>query len=152
MSDNLGAAAALVRLSFLVQSIYAEVAERHGLTTAHAQLLCVVKDMPRGMSELARMLRLEKSSLSGLVDRAEQRGLLCRRTEGDDRRTIRVALTEAGQPLVEAFYAEVAQRLETVAQMLPPRDEARFTELASRIVLMEDIPPVFGDVRAIAPS
>lgn len=151
MSDYFGPAAALVRMSFLVQSIYAEVAEKHGLTVAHAQLLCVVMDTPRGMSELAAMLRLEKSSLSGLVDRAEQRGLLYRHTEGDDRRTVKVALTKAGRPITEAFYAETTQRLEKVVQVLSARDEARFTELARRIVMSRDIPPVFGDDLASAP-
>lgn len=145
MTDSLGAAAALVRLSFLVQSIYAEIADKHGLTVAQAQLLCVIKDVPRGMTELARMLRLEKSSLSGLVDRAEQRGLLFRQTEGEDRRAIKVALTATGKPLTEAFYAEVEERLKMVVEALPKREEDRFTELASRIVLLEDIPAVFGE-------
>lgn len=145
MADSLGAAAALVRLSFLVQSIYAEIADKHGLTVAQAQLLCVIKDVPRGMTELARMLRLEKSSLSGLVDRAEQRGLLFRQTEGEDRRAIKVALTATGKPLTEAFYAEVEERLKMVVEALPKREEDRFTELASRIVLLEDIPAVFGE-------
>lgn len=145
MADSLGAAAALVRLSFLVQSIYAEIADKHGLTVAQAQLLCVIKGVPRGMTELARMLRLEKSSLSGLVDRAEQRGLLFRQTEGEDRRAIKVALTATGKPLTEAFYAEVEERLTMVVEALPKREEDRFTELASRIVLLEDIPAVFGE-------
>lgn len=145
MADSLGAAAALVRLSFLVQSIYAEIADKHGLTVAQAQLLCVIKDVPRGMTELARMLRLEKSSLSGLVDRAGQRGLLFRQTEGEDRRAIKVALTATGKPLTEAFYAEVEERLKMVVEALPKREEDRFTELASRIVLLEDIPAVFGE-------
>lgn len=145
MSDHFGPAAALVRMSFLVQSIYAEVAEKHGLTVAHAQLLCVVKDTPRGMSELAKMLRLEKSSLSGLVDRAEHRALLYRQAEDDDRRTIKVKLTATGLPIAEAFYAETTQRLEEVVRVLSTSEEARFTELARRIVASEDIPPVFGD-------
>lgn len=145
MSDRLSPAAALVRLSFLVQSIYAEVAEKHGLTVAQAQLTCVIKDMPRSMSELASLLRLEKSSLSGLVDRAEQRGLLYRRAEGDDRRVTVVALTEVGLPLAEAFHAEVTERLIAVVGFLSTRDEARFADLASRIVHSADIPPVFGE-------
>jgi DNA-binding MarR family transcriptional regulator len=145
MSDHFGPAAALVRMSFLVQSIYAEVAEKHGLTVAHAQLLCVVMDSPKGMSELARMLRLEKSSLSGLVDRAEQRGLLHRRAEGDHRRTVKVALTEAGRPITEPFFAETTKRLEEVVSVLSSRHVARFTELTRRILAAEAIPPVFGD-------
>lgn len=92
------------------------------------------------------MLRLEKSSLSGLVDRAEQRGLLYRHTEDDDRRTIKVALTETGRPVTEAFYAETTERLKAVVRVLSARDEARFTDLASRIVTSEDIPPVFGEI------
>ena len=45
--------AGLVRLSFLVQEIYARVSERHDLTPVQAKLLCVVSDGPRGMAELA---------------------------------------------------------------------------------------------------
>ena len=146
MSDHLGPAAALVRLSFLVQAIYSEVAEKHELTVAQAQLICVVKERARGMSELAAMLRLEKSSLSGLVDRAEQRGLLSRRAEGEDRRATMLVLTEVGLPLAEAFYAEVTERLTLVVGALPPRERARFAELASRLVLSAHIPPVFGEM------
>jgi DNA-binding MarR family transcriptional regulator len=146
MSVSLGSAAALVRLSFLVQSIYTEVAEKHGLTAAHAQLICVVREVPRGMSELAGLLRLEKSSLSGLVDRAEQRGLLSRRPENDDRRATSVKLTGIGLQLADAFHDEVTQKLAAVVSALSTREEQRFAALASRVLVSAGIPVIFADV------
>lgn len=74
MAEPLHADVALVRLSFLVQSVYAEVCAKHDLSPSQAQLLCVIKDQPRGMTELTRLLRLERPGLSGLVDRIERRG------------------------------------------------------------------------------
>ena len=53
----------LIRLSVLTQSAFARVAERHGLPAAQARLLCVLTGGPRGMSELAALLGIEKAAL-----------------------------------------------------------------------------------------
>jgi len=45
---ELDAAAALVQLTSLVQSIYSRIAVRHDLTAAQAKLLCIVADNPAG--------------------------------------------------------------------------------------------------------
>ncbi|WP_235486453.1 MarR family winged helix-turn-helix transcriptional regulator, partial [Frankia sp. AvcI1] len=62
---------ALVRLSYLVNSIYADVCAGHGLSVPQAQLMCVLRDQSRGMGEISVMLRLDKSSVTGLVERVE---------------------------------------------------------------------------------
>jgi DNA-binding MarR family transcriptional regulator len=136
---------ALVRLSFLVQSIYAEICARHDLSPAQAQLLCVIKDQPRGMTELTRMLRLERPGLSGLVDRVERRGLLRRDSSGHDRRAVTLSPTARGKEIVEAFYAEVSNRLLDVVAHLPASDRRQFERIATRIVFAECVPAVFGD-------
>lgn len=97
-------AAALVRISFLVQSIYTRTAARHDLTPQQAQLLCIVKDEPRAMADLVTMLRIDKSSVSGLVDRIEQRGLLRRQQSNTDRRAVTVSATARGRKRAQAFY------------------------------------------------
>jgi DNA-binding MarR family transcriptional regulator len=150
MGESLGVAAGLVRLSFLVQSVYAEVSARYGLTVPHAQLLCVVKDKPRGMTELAEMLRLEKSSLSGLVDRVERRALVRRTVSPLDRRAVSVETTPEGKSIVDAFYDEVSDRLLSIVSDLSAADRERFARLATRIVFAESVPAVFGDVPAPA--
>jgi hypothetical protein len=60
---ELDAAAALVPLTSLVQSIYSRIAVRHDLTPVQAKLLCIVTDNPAGCVTLrsasaSRRLRL----------------------------------------------------------------------------------------------
>jgi DNA-binding MarR family transcriptional regulator len=144
VAQTLRADVALVRLSFLVQSIYAELCAKHDLSPAQAQLLCVIKDQPRGMTQLTRMLRLERPGLSGLVDRIERRGLLRRDTPPHDRRAVTLTLTRRGKEVVEAFYAEVSERLLAVVARLPASDRRQFERIATGIVSAECVPDVFG--------
>src|SRR6201996_5972620 len=57
------------------------------------------------MNELARLLELDKSSVTGLVDRAERRGLVARAPSAADRRSVLVRLTHEGRGLVSATGA-----------------------------------------------
>lgn len=66
--------AALVRGAFLVNAVYGESARECGITAQQGQLLCVLIACPRGMGELGAMLGPAKSSLTGLMDRAERNG------------------------------------------------------------------------------
>ena len=56
-------------------------------------MLCVLSDHSVGMADLSGMLGLERSSLTGLVDRAEHRGLVVRENDPHDRRVVKVTLT-----------------------------------------------------------
>ncbi|MGH8876982.1 MAG: MarR family winged helix-turn-helix transcriptional regulator [Stackebrandtia sp.] len=119
---ELGLAPALIRLAHHVNHVFADASREHGITPQQAQLLCLLIAGPVGMTELSRTLRLEKSSLTGLVDRVERRGLV-RRVRGDcDRRSYLVALTEQGTALADAAHAAVVARLETCAARLPQGD------------------------------
>ncbi|MGI5289827.1 MarR family winged helix-turn-helix transcriptional regulator [Nonomuraea polychroma] len=115
----LGFTEALVRLAHLVQQVFEEVAKEHDLTPQQAQLLCLLIDGPVGMTELTRALRLEKSSLTGLVDRAGKRGLVARTRDSHDRRACRIVLTPDGERLGALAHAGMADRLETLASGLP---------------------------------
>jgi DNA-binding MarR family transcriptional regulator len=65
VNGEIGSATGLVRLMFLLQSVYAEVGKESDLTVPQAQLLCTLKDGPLGMAALCSTLGLEKSSLTG---------------------------------------------------------------------------------------
>jgi DNA-binding MarR family transcriptional regulator len=145
MSDDLGVAAGLVRLSFLVQSVYAKVCTAHDLTPPQAQLLCVLSESPRGMAELARTLRLEKSSLTGLVHRAERRGLVARVASKQDGRAFTVRLTESGSRIADKFHDDATLALERAVSCLPGAEREHFAAIASRIVVEQSVPDVFAD-------
>jgi DNA-binding MarR family transcriptional regulator len=134
----------LVQLSFLVQSIYADVCVKHGLSPAQAQLLCVIKDRPRGMTELTRILGMERPGLSGLVDRVQQRGLVERQGVPHDRRAVMLAPTPGGKRIAEDFHAEVSDRLQHLVADLPAAERRRFETIGSKVLAAECVPAVFG--------
>ncbi|WP_043813939.1 MarR family winged helix-turn-helix transcriptional regulator [Allokutzneria albata] len=139
----MGIVAALVRSTFLVDAVYAESAREYGITSQQGQLLCVLMARPCGMSELGAMLRLAKSSLTGLVDRTERNGLVRREPDPDDLRAVRVALTPRGSEVVEDFYTETCRRIEELAATLGTEERDTLAGLLSRVVLDNKVPEVF---------
>src|SRR5580700_3076605 len=95
----------LAQLAFVVHGMLELRAAEHDLSVIQARLLGVLRDRTPTMNELARLLGLDKSSVSGLVNRAERRGLVQRVPSSQDRRAILVVLTDAGRSLVASAAA-----------------------------------------------
>ncbi|MEU3057863.1 MarR family winged helix-turn-helix transcriptional regulator [Streptomyces griseus] len=134
-------ALALVDLSHLVLHLFADAGRRHDLTQQQAELLCAVIVRGRArMNELGKVLHLEKSSLSGLVDRAARRGLLIRSRDESDRRGCWVELTEEGTRLAMGTHGEVTAELERMVRDLSPRDQELLTGVVRRITSGGDRP------------
>jgi DNA-binding MarR family transcriptional regulator len=147
----MGVVAALVRSSFLVNAVYAESGREYGLTPQQGQLLCVLMARPHGMSELGAMLKLAKSSLTGLVDRTERNGLVRREPDPQDTRAVRVALTAQGSRLAEQFYAETCRRIERLPAGLSVAERDTLADLLGRVVLDNEVPAVFPEPNQGAP-
>jgi DNA-binding MarR family transcriptional regulator len=131
---HIDVATGLVQLATLVQAIYARVSERHDLTPVQARLLCVLLDGPRGMAELAHCFGVEKAALTGLMDRAERRGLARRSPVPGDRRALQVTLTEAGHRTAAAFHTEVRAELSGLIASLAPQDREHFRSTMAEIL------------------
>ena len=95
------------------------------LSLVHLNVLAVLDvDGPLPMRGLAETLDVSQASATGIIDRMEQRGLVERRRADDDRRVVRVALTEEGRNLIAGLATE---RREHLAMML---DQLTDDELA----------------------
>lgn len=126
-------AGALVRLSHLVQHTLACAGREFDLTPQQAQLLCQLARGPIGMAALGRALHLEKSSLTGLIDRVERRGLVARVPDERDRRALNVGLTGHGADIAERVHAAVTGRLDTLARGLDPAERELVAAAAERL-------------------
>jgi DNA-binding MarR family transcriptional regulator len=95
-----------------------KVARSAGLTPQRYLLLLMVKGAPDGgerstVTELAERLQLAQSTVTELVGRAEEAGLLRREPSGLDGRVAHVRLTEDGERrLAEAFTRLESEREE----------------------------------------
>jgi DNA-binding MarR family transcriptional regulator len=86
--------------------------------------MCALLDGPAGMTALSRRLHLDKSSVTGLVDRVARLGMVERQPDPADRRVSLVALTEEGRRVCGSAYDDVAARLAARAADVAPRDRA----------------------------
>jgi DNA-binding MarR family transcriptional regulator len=132
---ELSAVDALAQLSFLIQNALAELAGQHDVSIIQTRLLGVLRDREPTMNELGRLLGLDKSSISGLVDRAERRGLVRRSASPHDRRSVRVSMTADGRALTARIEAAFGARVEAYVQGLPPADRAELARLAAQVVM-----------------
>lgn len=136
MADQLlSPADALAQLSFAVLGMLERRAAEHDLSMAQVRLLGVLRDRTPTMNELARLMELDKSSITGLVERAERRGFVVRVPSMTDRRSVLVRLTAGGREVVTQaarhFDADVAGLL----GLLPGRDRDALGRLVSRMLV-----------------
>lgn len=125
----------LAQLSFLVTGLLERRAAEHDLSLPATRLLGVLRDREPTMNELARLLDLDKSSVTGLVDRAERRGLVTRLSSPADRRSVLVRLTDEGQSLVAATAEQFTADISALLAGLPARDGAALARLVSRLLV-----------------
>ena len=124
---------ALVHISHLVDRVFADVAREQGLTPQQVHLLCLVDTGAIGMKELAEALDLEKSSLTGLVDRVARRGLITRIPDDHDRRACRVTVTDEGARVSAICHREIIRRLEALADHMADADKETLAKLAAQL-------------------
>ncbi len=100
------------------------IARMSGLTPQRYQLLLMIKGAPGGrerstVTELAHRLQLAQSTVTELVDRAAEAGLIERARSGDDGRVVYVRLTEEGESrLATAFTNLESERRDLVAALV----------------------------------
>jgi MarR family transcriptional regulator, lower aerobic nicotinate degradation pathway regulator len=121
---------ALAQVLFLVQGALERRAGEHGVSLIQTRLLGILRDRTPTINELAELLGLDKSSTSGLVNRAQHRGLVRRVPSQLDRRSVRVRLTGQGRELVQDVSALFAA---DIAAMLEPLSGAAQAELTTHL-------------------
>lgn len=115
-------AGALMRCAFLMTDAHADLSKLFGLHPQQAHLLCVVGERAPTIGEVGGVMRLGKSSMTGLVGRAEAAGLLERVRDESDARAARLRLTAEGLALTARFKAEAARNIARMAEVLPEAD------------------------------
>jgi DNA-binding MarR family transcriptional regulator len=125
---------ALVRTSFVTMAVLTRVGAEHDLSLTQLRVLGILRDRRAKMSELADYLGLDKSTVSGLVDRAEQRGLLKREANPIDGRAVDVLLTTEGMELAERGATQIARSLSPMTSTLTRAESQRLTTLLERML------------------
>jgi len=113
-----------------------QLARQFGISRAQWSVL-VRLDRSEGLkqSELAEMLDLQPISLTRLLDRLAENGLIERRDDPNDRRANRLYLTPAARPLLERLEGLGKAMMATVLEGLDTKANER---LLGELALIKD--------------
>ena len=125
---------ALVQVSFVTMAVLSKVGADHDLSLTQLRVLGILRDRRVRMTRLAGYLGLEKSTMTGLVDRAVKRGLLERGPDAHDGRAVDVFLSPAGAALAERFHAQVRRSLSPLTGGLGPAEQRQVQTLLERML------------------
>ena len=110
-------------------------AAEHDLSIIQTRLLGVLRDRRPTINELGKLLALDKSSVSGLVERAERRGLVTRAPSPADGRAVLVSLSDHGRSLVADAASQFAADVGALLERLSPSDRRELSRLVSRLLV-----------------
>jgi DNA-binding MarR family transcriptional regulator len=117
----------LKRLAWALKERSFEAFEASGLSPQHYAVLSLLDEQPReAQATIADALGYDRSLLVGLLDELEEKGLVERRRDPDDRRRHLVTLTAAGRKTYARLRA-TARQLEE--EFLAPLDAGERTTL-----------------------
>ena len=123
---------ALVLTSFTLMAALTEVAAEHDLSLTQLRMLGILRDREPTMADLATFTGLERSTISGLIDRAAQRGLVVRTADPHDGRSVRVSLSKQARGLVPEVTAAVGDRIKPLIAQLNVSEQKRLTALLTK--------------------
>ncbi|MDE2627264.1 MAG: MarR family transcriptional regulator [Burkholderiales bacterium] len=123
------------RLHQIAVAIFLQETGAHGVTPVQYAALQSVADAP-GIDQrtLARSIGLDTSTIAGVLDRLESRGLLLRSASPDDRRVRRLTLTDDGRALLGALVPDMLRAQQRMLEPLAKAERAEFMRMLDVLV------------------
>jgi DNA-binding MarR family transcriptional regulator len=124
------------------------------------QLICLrqlATNGPMQTSHLADAVNLSAATVCGILNRLEQRGLVIRERQSDDRRRVLVRLSEAGQDTVENAPPALHDSFLFKLRALPAQKQQSIHSTLTKIVTMMaaddlDAAPILIPGEAVTPG
>lgn len=121
-------------MALLIPSIVPDI----DISLQQLNVLYLVRSAGASMADMARVLGVAPTVITGLVDRLEARGLIRREAHATDRRRIQLVLTERGTEISTQVEEAVASRIERQVALLDPLQQEHLRtglELLQKLVI-----------------
>jgi DNA-binding MarR family transcriptional regulator len=100
--------------------------ERTQVTFPQMRAMAILRHQPASLNDLANAHEVSAATMSRMISTLVERGWVQRREEPQDRRQVRLTLTEAGQASLDAFGK---RSLDYLAEILSELSATELTEL-----------------------
>ena len=115
------------------------VLEEHGLALIHHGVLAALADFgPQSQQQLADSLDFDKSHLVARIDDLQSRGLVTRAQDPADRRRNQIALTTAGEALLDRLRPVAEESQQSFLEALSPAEQDTLVSLLRRALDAND--------------
>jgi DNA-binding MarR family transcriptional regulator len=103
-----------------------------------ATLLTLFDEGPLSPSMIARHIMVNSSTVTGIIDRLEQKGLVFRLRNSPDRRIVTVELTESGKKLAQNAPPPIQQKIVEGLSQLSEQEMNSIVQSLTRLTEMVD--------------
>jgi len=132
-------AVALRRIFRGVELHSGRLSDACGLTGPQLALLRTVSRLqPTPVGAAARSIHLSHATVSGIVDRLVARGLVVRTKSTDDRRSVALTTTDAGEALLRTAPSVLPERFRSALATSPEWDRLHVLSMLERVGEMID--------------
>ncbi|HEU5361959.1 MAG TPA: MarR family transcriptional regulator [Gaiellaceae bacterium] len=135
LAEGISDRIAVIGRRFMLRS--KESLDGHGITWRDWQVLTnllLAGDTPTSPSDLSSRLMVTTGAMTNVLDRLEQRGLIRRVRNPDDRRSIIVEATDAGSELWHVAVNELGEQEAAAVHVLSRREQEQLNGLLRKLL------------------
>lgn len=121
--------------SLMLKKISAKIFQPELASEAQFNVLVLLKESnkPMTQNDLSRKLLVDKSNITGLLDRLEKQGLLVRTNVEGDRRSYHVELTREGRRVVTKLDKRYVSAVQSVMGELSEEEHQQLISLTKKV-------------------
>jgi len=124
------------RLQQIAVAIFLQETQAYGITPVQYAALQTIANSPSvDQRTLARAVGLDTSTIAGVVERLEMRGLLLRKPSPNDKRARQLSLTKTGHQLLAQALPSIFRAQTLMLEPLSATDREEFTRLLQTLVI-----------------
>lgn len=123
------------RMQQIAVAIFLQETEPYGITPVQSAAMMTVRNGP-GMDQrtIARTIGFDTSTIAGVIDRLEARGLLRRNMSTEDARVRLITLTDKGRTLLQSLMPSVVRAQDRMLAPLSKPERAEFMRMLCKLV------------------
>ena len=140
-SDNVREIIFLIRKLIHGAELYTkELNKKYEVTAAQLNCLLALYDNgPLPPSRIAKHMMVNSSTVTGVIDRLERKGLAERQRNSPDRRVITVQLSPAGKKMAEVAPPPIQQRVVDGLKQMSPKELNQIIHSLTKLTKMLDL-------------
>lgn len=147
VNDSIRILQSVRRIAQCVEHHSKRLKATHNITSPQLVALMAIAQLgPSTLKSIGRAIHLSSSTVVGIVDRLEEKKLVCRERDTRDRRNVYVTVTAAGQTLVENAPSALPQGFSSALGALPENDQHTLVVVLEQFAALLEVKAPAGNI------